>query len=739
MKLKTALFLVMNGFASLTSSMAQSNIIQISNQQKKVAITYSSAESKLAAEILYSYLEKSLPNTFEIKDKNITKSDAQIILEIQKNNKELKDQEFILKSNSQDISLLATNLKSLKYAVYTLLEKWEFRKFTATVSYIPKPDAFIFPKNFYQKYQPTFAYRTLLYPDSYDQAFREWHKLDWFNDDFGLWGHTFDRLVPPKTHFKTNPKLYALYEGKRRAESLCMTNDTVVELLCSELKKVIAEKPNARYFSISQNDDVIYCECTQCSKLNKDHGGPQGSLYTFLNKIAKRFPKKQLCTLAYLHTYNPPINLKIASNITTLFCPIEMDRGNPISLKNNNKPVANALARWQSASKNLFVWDYTVQFANYISPFPNVSYFEENYTTFKANNVKGLFVQGYADVPGDFSELRQYLLAKLLWDASIDVKATTADFLRGFYGKAASEIENYLKLLSENQKKSKAYLDIYSGPVQNRTTYLTPEAMNQYDKFLEKAWQAVDEDKTIQKRVEKLRLALEYTYFEQAKFYGADAHGLFITNSNGGKIIKEGLNERVQRFSQECKNDGIYELSEGGPSPETYYKDWLNIAQNTSQHLGEKMTITQNTPPANEYSAKGEKGLLDGIKGYKDFNINWMGWYGKDPEIIIDTKKINYSTLKMGFLEDQRHWIFPPNKVTIFGLKNNKWELITSKKEEHLTENYDITTKNWEFNTTIFSNFDTIKIKIINQRSLPEWRNRKNKKPMVMLDEIEFF
>ena len=93
----------------------------------------------------------------------------------------------------------------------------------------------------------------------------------------------------------------------------------------------------------------------------------------------------------------------------------------------------------------------------------------------------------------------------------------------------------------------------------------------------------------------------------------------------------------------------------------------------------------------------------------------------------------------MGFLGAQRHWIFPPNKVTIFGLKNNKWELITSKKEEHLAENYDITTKNWEFNTTIFSNFDTIKIKIINQRSLPEWRNRKNKKPMVMLDEIEFF
>jgi len=105
----------------------------------------------------------------------------------------------------------------------------------------------------------------------------------------------------------------------------------------------------------------------------------------------------------------------------------------------------------------------------------------------------------------------------------------------------------------------------------------------------------------------------------------------------------------VQHFSEECKNDGIYELSEGGPSPESYYKDWLNIAQNTSHHLGEKMTITQITPPANDYSAKGEKGLLDGIKGYKDFNINWMGWYGKDPEIIIDTKKYTIRPSKWAF------------------------------------------------------------------------------------------
>jgi len=87
------------------------------------------------------------------------------------------------------------------------------------------------------------------------------------------------------------------------------------------------------------------------------------------------------------------------------------------------------LIKWRNANKNLFVWDYTVQFANYMSPFPNIAYFEANYKTFKENDVKGLFVQGYADVPGDLSELRQYLLAKLLWDASIDVKLQLLIFL----------------------------------------------------------------------------------------------------------------------------------------------------------------------------------------------------------------------------------------------------------------------------------------------------------------------
>jgi hypothetical protein len=85
-------------------------------------------------------------------------------------------------------------------------------------------------------------------------------------------------------------------------------------------------------------------------------------------------------------------------------------------------------------TSNLYLWDYTVNFQTTISlltyrPFLTII------NSLKENKVTGIFAQGYADIPGDFTELRQYLLAKLLWDTTIDIQATTNDFLGAFTAK----------------------------------------------------------------------------------------------------------------------------------------------------------------------------------------------------------------------------------------------------------------------------------------------------------------
>lgn len=734
MKKRYFIYLVQLFFFLLSyTTMAQSEIT-LSN---KNSIISKSEDARSPAMLLKKYLDKAFAKPFGEISENSNDDLSAIILEITDQEK-LKANEFIIKSDSKSIYLIAQNPKYLRYAVYTLLEIWEFRKFTGTETYIPKVEQLTFSKNSKKTYQPAFDYRALFYPDCYDEDFRDWHKLDWQVDDFGIWGHSFSVLVPPKEYFKSNPKLFALYEGKRNGESLCMSNDTVVDLVEKKMTKIIADTPDAQFYSVSQNDDVVYCECSECKKLNEKYGGSQGSFYYFLNKIAKHFPKTKITTLAYLHTLKPPVNLKIEPNIYTIFCPIELNRGKAITAQNSASFV-KMLKNWSVTSPHLFLWDYTVQFSNYMSPFPNFEPFQSNYQLFKKNKVKGVFVQGYADVAGDFSELRQYLLAKLLWDTDIDIKAVTADFLRGCYGKAAPFIGNYLALLTENQSKSNTYLDIYSGPVQSRNTFLTPEAMDQYDKLLEKASVAVEEDKTINLRIQRLRLGLEFVYFEQSKFYGKNQHGMFIVNDKGNKEVKKGLTERVLKFTKSCNEFGIYELSEDGLSPDNYYKEWLEICKNTTTHLGEDLKVSFLTPPSDDFKGKGSVGLVDGNKGYKDFNINWIGWYATEPSFEIETKKLDFNTLKLNFLDDQRHWIFTPKKIIIYGYENQKWTLLEEKTCDNLTENDQITTKSWEIINRKFSSFIKIKILIKPQTELPSWRKRKNKKPMLMMDEIELY
>ena len=716
--------------------MAQSDIIIENNKNSRNVIIADSEHSKNAALILKSYLDRAFYTPCVIEQQAENTPQPQIHLHLSDKVKPADQDSFTIRSDNHTIYLSAANEKYLRYAVYTLLERWGFRKFTAGVMYIPETRQLTFPVNTTEVHKPSFEYRDLFYPDAFDEEFRDWHKLDWHINDFGIWGHSFDRLIPVKDNFTANPLLFALYEGKRRTESLCMTNDTVVALVEAKMKQIIAKSPDAQFYSVSQNDDVIYCESAACRKLNEQYGGPQGSLYYFLNKIATRFPKTRISTLAYLHTYRPPVNMKIAPNIYTIFCPIELDRGKPLIA---DKAFMNTLNNWSNTAPHLYLWDYTVQFSNYLSPFPNLHTFSDNYKLFRKNNVKGLFVQGYADVPGDFTELRQYLLAKLLWDTEIDVEAVADDFLRGFYGKAAPLIKEYLLQLTREQQKANQYLDIYSGPVQSRNTFLSPENMDHYDQLIDSAVLAVEGDAEIEKRISKIRLSLEYVYFEQSKFYGKDEHGMFVINKHGDKEVRKGLTERVLQFSKECAAYGIYELSEDGLSPEKYYLEWLVIAKNTVSHKGEGLMVNFLSKPAEDLNGKGSYGLVDGNRGYKDFNINWIGWYGTNPEIEITTSGLDFKKLKINFLNDQRHWIFPPKKVSIYGLSNEGWELIQIQELEILTENYTIKADSTETVYENFSKFTSIKILIDNQEELPIWRKRKNKKPMVMIDEIELY
>ena len=71
---------------------------------------------------------------------------------------------------------------------------------------------------------------------------------------------------------------------------------------------------------------------------------------------------------------------------------------------------------------------------------------------------------------------------------------------------------------------------------------------------------------------------------------------------------------------------------------------------------------------ANQYNAGGDSALIDGIMGAEDFRTGtWQGYFDTDLMAVVDLgsqKKI--TEVSVGFLQDQRSWIFYPTGVSCF-------------------------------------------------------------------------
>lgn len=112
-------------------------------------------------------------------------------------------------------------------------------------------------------------------------------------------------MVPPFL-YDTHPEYFSEINGKRIAPvgkeggtQLCLTNPDVlklsVEKLRKEMSKPVTGMPvwadsTATYWSISQMDGNGNCTCDECKRLDKYDGSPSGSILSYVNKVAAKFP-----------------------------------------------------------------------------------------------------------------------------------------------------------------------------------------------------------------------------------------------------------------------------------------------------------------------------------------------------------------------------------------------------------------------------------------------------------------
>lgn len=351
--------------------------------------------------------------------------------------------------------------------------------------------------------------------------------------------HSFYKILPPAEYFNAHPEWYTDREnGGKPATSasvmphdrngqLCLMNKEMRREMTRRACDLLRIHPEAAMITISQNDNDVMCTCPEETALAEAEGSPSGALIDFVNEVAegieKEFPHVLVETLAYDYGRKAPRTIRPRKNVVVRLCTSgDPDRSRPIATAASNDALRHDFEEWSRIANQLYVWDYTVNFKNFLFPHPNIQTFAENIRFFQRHHALAVYEESdfYSNGTGDFLQMRTWLLGQLLWNPELDQKALEHEFLTGYYGAAAPFLRSYLDLIREAFLATGESL----SESQKKHDYLTLEVMNAAEGAFDQAEAAVAENATLTYRVERARLSLRHAWVLRHQALQREAH-----------------------------------------------------------------------------------------------------------------------------------------------------------------------------------------------------------------------
>ncbi len=451
----------------------------------------------------------------------------------------LAEEAFHICCNESGLTISGGSNRGLHYGVFGVLEDvLGVRFYTHDVTKVPKCRELVLDEMDIVD-APAFEYRYCDYGMPSEWRARNRMnagiaKIHGGSKEYALFVHSFYALVPPEQYFDAHPEYYSMVDGKRvcQRSQLCLTNPEVIKIATENAKHYLRQNPQATLISVSQNDCYNPCECPECAKIDAENGSHAGSLMYFVNAVAagieEEFPHVVVDTLAYQYTRKPPKVIRPRHNVCVRLCSIECCFGHPMATcnhvasfgkiaKTSDSTFQEDLIGWGKICNRVYIWDYVTNFAHYWLPFPNFHVLGPNMRFFAENNVKGVFEEGNQhSVSPDMTEMRTWLLAKLLWNPDFDVEQGIYEFAEAVYGSAAAEIRAYIKLLETRVTEGNIHFGIYEFPF---VGYLDPETLSKAQELLAAA-QAKQLSLSQRVYVEKAALCVEYAIVAQNVLMG---------------------------------------------------------------------------------------------------------------------------------------------------------------------------------------------------------------------------
>ena len=476
----------------------------------------------------------------------------------------LGSQGFAIKTQGQSIFIIA-NPQGVLYGVYEFLhETMNFEVYTKEIYTLdvnvedlalPEMDIMQIPDIEYR-----IAFSGVQYSDEVSRRRMRTQNQGDLILNGGYAHNMLDKIVPFDTYYKTNSNWFSnktymwddysdtqlCYTAGGRGTSnynqmLQVAYENVIALIASDTN------PEKIYMSLSQMDvDGKWCTCSGCQSVINTYGSNSATQILFINDLTSRVQtwldseqggrKVQFLMFAYYDSIDAPTkgNLKLNDNVSVWIAPINDNYMLGVNASGNE--FGKTLENWKNVTNNFAVWAYNVYFGDYLVPYNTYDQIDQMIDACVANNVNYMWVQGNWNTTQNtgFDGLKGYLIAKLMWDSTLDVTALTNDYFNAVYGAAASDM-----LTVYNEMKTELNRITNNGATSGVPSY-TSWDLNylkaQLDRLVAAIGKLDQSDANYQKYKDAIiceSISIRYIYeVKRGKTYSTSAWGSFASETS---------------------------------------------------------------------------------------------------------------------------------------------------------------------------------------------------------------
>jgi hypothetical protein len=303
---------------------------------------------------------------------------------------------------------------------------------------------------------PSFGVRSLAYvgesdagvpgrPKSETTNWMRRHRLtNAFHPFAAGYGHSWDDYLKP-ADMEAHPEWKStngvpVRNGK--VAFFCTTAPGLVETFAQRVIESMDRNPTREMSSISPTDGGGFCDCDRCAKLitvdphgKKNHALAMLTFYKAVAEIVQRErPGRRLGGFVYYNYQYPPDDVPaLPGNLSLCWAPLNYYGYGLL------KPVYRAefegvMKRWSGINPRLFYHNYSTWMRSYHgAPLPvSLDILSRELPAAAANRAWGARMVG--TTAWGVNAPINYLIAKQLWNAGIDVDATLDEWLQRAYG-----------------------------------------------------------------------------------------------------------------------------------------------------------------------------------------------------------------------------------------------------------------------------------------------------------------